>query len=53
MCYIYYKCVNVYIHAQNEILLNLKKEWACQVVLVVRNLPAGAGDPRDMGLIPG
>ena len=27
--------------------------WATQVVLVVQNLPANAGDARDMGLIPG
>ena len=27
--------------------------WASQVVLVVRNLPAIAGDIRDMGWIPG
>ena len=27
--------------------------WASQVVLVVKNLPANAGDVRDMDLIPG
>ena len=27
--------------------------WASQVVLVVKNLPASAGDARDAGLIPG
>ena len=27
--------------------------WASQVVLVVKNLPANAGDVKDMGLIPG
>ena len=27
--------------------------WASQVVLVVKNLPANAGDIRDVGLIPG
>ena len=27
--------------------------WAFQVALVVKNLPAKAGDIRDMGLIPG
>ena len=26
--------------------------WASQVVLVVKNLPANAGDIRDSGLIP-
>ena len=27
--------------------------WVSQVVLVVKNLPANAGDIRDTGLIPG
>ena len=27
--------------------------WSSQVVLVVKNLPANAGDMRDVGLIPG
>ena len=27
--------------------------WASQVVLVVKNLPANAGDIRDVDLIPG
>ena len=27
--------------------------WASQVALVVRKLPANAGDTGDMGLIPG
>ena len=27
--------------------------WASQVVLVVKNLPANAGDIRDVGLTPG
>ena len=27
--------------------------WASQVVLVVKNPPANAGDTRDAGLIPG
>ena len=27
--------------------------WASQVVLVVKNLPANAGDVRDIGSIPG
>ena len=27
--------------------------WASQVALVVKNLPASAGDARDKGLIPG
>ena len=29
------------------------KPWASQVALVVKNLPANAGDMRDMGSIPG
>ena len=28
-------------------------KWASQVVLVVKNLPANAGDIRDVGSIPG
>ena len=31
----------------------MKFNGAFQVVLVVKNLPANAGDVRDMGLIPG
>ena len=31
----------------------LKKSGASQVVLVVKNLPANAGDTGDAGLIPG
>ena len=27
--------------------------WASQVVLVVKNLPANAGDVRDTGSVPG
>ena len=27
--------------------------WASQVALVVKNLPANAGDVREVGLIPG
>ena len=30
----------------------LSINWAFQVVLVVKNPPANAGDKRDMGLIP-
>ena len=30
-----------------------KNLWASQVVLVVKNLPANAGDIRDVGSIPG
>ena len=35
----------------NKIFLSLF--WASQVELVVKNLPANAGDVRDTGLIPG
>ena len=31
----------------------LKINWASQVALAVKNLPANVGDIRDMGLIPG
>ena len=47
------------VYIQNKILHTHKKEWnntICNnmgVVLVVKNLPANAGDMRDMGLIPG
>ena len=30
----------------------LSTQWASQVVLVVKNPPASAGDIRDVGLIP-
>ena len=33
--------------------LRVDKEGASQVALVVKSLPAKAGDLRDMGLIPG
>ena len=29
------------------------RDWASQVALVVKNLPANAGDVRDVGLTPG
>ena len=31
----------------------LNEVWASRVVLVVKNLPANAGDARDVGSIPG
>ena len=41
----------------NEALFFFKQfllyPWASQVALVVKNLPASAGDRRDAGLIPG
>ena len=38
---------------QTEIMLRHWGHWASQVVLVVKNPPAKAGDVRDVGLIPG
>ena len=35
------------------LILSSVKRWAFQVALVVKNLPANAGDVRDVGLIPG
>ena len=34
-------------------LNNMLMDLASQVVLVVKNTPADAGDPREAGLIPG
>ena len=42
------KTVNIY----PSYLLHAN-QWASQVVLVVENPPANAGDIRDSGLIPG
>ena len=36
--------------AQHRLMMNA---WASQVVLVIKNLPANAGDIRNAGLIPG
>ena len=36
----------------NSIICNLQEIQACQVVLVVKNLPANAGNIREVGLIP-
>ena len=41
------------VYAQVLGLLGHMVVWATQVVLVVKNLPANAGDIRDVGLIPG
>ena len=39
-------CIYIYIYMYNY-------DWgASQVALVVKNLPANAGDSRDLGLIP-
>ena len=52
-----YFWMNTQVHLNCLIpLCYLKKNricWAAQVVLVVKNLPANAGDVRDSGLIPG
>ena len=31
----------------------LREDWASQVELLLKNLPANAGDKRDAGSIPG
>ena len=41
------------VYAQVVGLLGHMVAWASQVALVVKNLPANAGDIRDVGLIPG
>ena len=43
-------CVSFYCTAKR---ISPTHTWACQVALVVKNLPTGAGDVRDTGLIPG
>ena len=43
-------CVCVYIYIYTHIYINI---WDSQVELVVKNLPANAGNLRDTGLIPG
>ena len=40
-------------HEVVKVLIDNRYIWASQVVLVVKNPPASAGDVRDMGLIPG
>ena len=37
---------------QSNIQYNVCQSWASQVVLVVKNLPANAGDIRDVSSIP-
>ena len=37
----------------NDLILCKKQSQASQVALVVKNLPANAGDGRDVGLTPG
>ena len=49
--YVHWSGINSYcriqLHTDTGVL------WASQVALVVKNLPANAGDIRDMGSIPG
>ena len=35
------------------VFMNYSEFWASQVVLVIKNPPANAGDVRDVSLIPG
>ena len=44
-----------FLTSNNKSKACVKKTWfgASQVVLVVKNLPANAGDLRDLGSIPG
>ena len=49
------ECFNI-THLQNPLLLSsnncVRHPWTSQVVLVVKNTPANAGDGQDAGLIP-
>ena len=40
-------------HAEESIYVISINIWASQVVLVVKNPPASAGDARDVGSVPG
>ena len=42
-----------HINGNEEIAAICDNMWATQVALVVKNLPATAGNLRDEGLIPG
>ena len=35
-----------------DLIFHMLSSWASQVVLVIKNLPTNAGNPRDKGLIP-
>ena len=50
---IIYRVVNNYNSFVSVEACELRVSWASQVVLVVKNLPANAGDVRDGCLIPG
>ena len=45
-------CIKIY-ELKKRLKLFLLYTWIFQVVLVVKNSPANAGDVRDVGLIPG
>ena len=51
MCHVC-KRMGYFQHFKNKYPSN-KKSWASHVVLMVKNLPANAGDTRDTGSIPG
>ena len=44
VCVYIYTCVYVYTHTYTYIHIHT---WASQVALVVKNLPANAGNPKD------
>ena len=48
-------CQDAFLISNNKSKACVKKTWfgASQVVLVVKNPPANAGDLRDLGSIPG
>ena len=49
LCISYFPLISTSLHC----LLFLCLVWASQVALVLKNLPANAGDIRDMSSIPG
>ena len=51
----FYRLVNLQVNLiiKDVFIAWLWREWASQVVLVVKNPPANAGDTRDAGSIPG
>ena len=51
VCVCVYMCVCIYIHIYIHVCVYIYT-WASQVVLVVKNLPANAGNIRDVGSIP-
>ena len=50
-----YICMNIDAHACTHMHLHVHAYmcWVSQVVLVVENLPASAGNVRDTGSVPG